>query len=184
MNGSSSASDRPIRVEVADGQGVQRGDHNTQVNSYGGSIVYGGTTESDVRAADMVPTTPIAELDAHALGVAIAALPAGSGSLGSDLGLTPYLERPHDAILRAEISKAALGASLFVLLTGNSTTGKTRALYEGIRTNQIIRGWPLLRPIDGYELNVLLNQERVGPGTALWLNETQRYLFGADGEAA
>ena len=152
--------------------------------SYNGPIYVTESQESDVGIADSVPDTPIIDLDPYALGVAVAAFPAGSRFAGSKLGLTPYLERPHDAVLRDEINKAAAGASVFVLLTGSSTTGKTRALYEAMRGDQEICNWPMLRPIDVRELNALLDQRRVGQGMALWLNETQKYLYGTDGEIA
>ena len=151
--------------------------------SYGPMYVT-DSQKSDAGIADLVPNAPIMDLDPYALGVAVAGLPAGSRFAGSKLGLTPYLERPHDAVLRDEISIAAAGPSVFVLLTGISTTGKTRALYEAIRSNQETCNWPMLRPIDVEELNALLNQGRVGQGMALWLNETQKYLYGTDGEIA
>ncbi|KJY16415.1 hypothetical protein VR46_45250, partial [Streptomyces sp. NRRL S-444] len=47
--------------------------------------------------------------------------------------LTPYLVREHDRQLRHYIAGAAQGGqSVFALLLGESTTGKTRALYEAV----------------------------------------------------
>lgn len=155
-----------------------------QLNNYGGSVSYTGTSSVDARTADLVPSIPTIDVDAYMLGVAIAALPTGSKQKVSNLELTPYIERPHDAVLRGEISRATAGASLFLLLTGDSATGKTRALYEAMRSNQELHAWPLFRPIDACELNALLDQGRVAAGTVLWLNETQKYLYGGDGERA
>jgi hypothetical protein len=148
-------------------------------------IVADGSAEHDARLADLVPAVPVADLDAYALGVHVATLPAGSWHGGETQGMTPYLERAHDIALRAEIGRAfAGGGSLLVLLAGDSTTGKTRALYEALRGHEEVRRWPMLRPADASELNSLIREQRIAPGTVLWLNETQKYLYGADGEKA
>jgi hypothetical protein len=137
----------------------------------------------DASLADLVPTTPVADLDPHDLGIHAATLPAGSRLSGQALGLTPYFERAHDAALRAEIRRAAAGdPSVLALLVGDSTTGKTRALYEALNGHEEVRRWPLLRPADAEELRALLSEKRITPGTVLWLNETQRYLYGVNGE--
>ena len=97
--------------------------------------------------------------------------------------LTPYLRRHHDNELRAVLRGAAGGGpSAFALLVGGSSTGKTRALYETLR--EVIPDWPLLCPADADELLDLLLKDRFRARTVLWLNETQRYLYGASGERA
>ena len=77
---------------------------------------------------------------------------------------------------------AAGGPSVFAVLAGGSCTGKTRALYQGLR--EVVPNWPLLRPFDADELVELLQEGRFRAGTVLWLNETQRHLYAASGERA
>ncbi|MFF3584734.1 hypothetical protein, partial [Streptomyces mirabilis] len=95
--------------------------------------------------------------------------------------LTPYLSRPHDNELRKALAPAlAGGPSILVILTGDSSTGKTRALYEALCDLAPYR--PLLRPRNAVELLELLRSESAVPKTVLWLNEAQRFLNGHDGE--
>lgn len=95
--------------------------------------------------------------------------------------LTAYLSRPHDTELRALITGVRQGgASRLVLLTGESSTGKTRALYQALA--DLAPDAQLLRPVDAGDLLGLLERGQVGPGCVLWLNEAQRFLYGADGE--
>ncbi|AVV46694.1 hypothetical protein C6376_40500 [Streptomyces sp. P3] len=97
--------------------------------------------------------------------------------------LTPYLARTHDADLRAALEPAlAGGPSVLVMLTGDSSTGKTRALYEALLA--LAPNQPLLRPATAEDLLDLLRSDRITSGTVLWLNESQRFLFGDDGERA
>ncbi|MFD9132832.1 hypothetical protein ACFVZA_10415 [Streptomyces bottropensis] len=96
--------------------------------------------------------------------------------------LTPYLVREHDRRLRQALAATASGGpSVFALLVGNSTTGKTRALYEAIVDQ--MPDHTLLHPADADDLQHLLAADAVTPGTVLWLNETQRYLQGEAGDA-
>jgi hypothetical protein len=142
-----------------------------------------GATGRNASLADLVPAVPVANLDPHDLGVHVATLPSGSRHGGQALGLTPYFERAHDAALRAEIGRAAAGGlSVLALLVGDSTTGKTRALYEALNGHEEVRRWPMLRPADAEELRALLSEERITPGMVLWLNETQKFLYGVNGE--
>ena len=136
--------------------------------------------------SDRIPCDPITQLDVHALGVHVATMPSGSAIEARNVGLTPYLERAHDVVLREHIARTATpgGTSVFVLLVGDSTTGKSRALYEVLKGNEQVRQWPVLRPADAHELNALLDEQRVNSKTILWLNETQKYLYGAAGEKA
>ena len=130
-----------------------------------------------------VPDTPISSLAAYDLGVHPAVLSEGHDA--DRLGLTPYLRRSHDTELDSGIMQAAAGGrSIFTVLVGQSATGKTRALFEALNRESAVRDWPLFRPADAGELAALLTQQRIGPRTALWLNETQRYLFGESGPEA
>ena len=130
-----------------------------------------------------VPDTPISSLDAYDLGVHPAVLPEEHDA--DRPGLTPYLRRSHDTKLDNDIMQAAAGGrSIFAVLVGQSTTGKTRALFEALNREPAVRDWPLFRPADDGELAALLTQQRIGPRTALWLNETQQYLFPESGPEA
>ncbi|MCC8250491.1 hypothetical protein [Saccharothrix luteola] len=92
--------------------------------------------------------------------------------------LPTYLPREHDRAL-AEMLTAKRTA--MVVLTGESSTGKTRALYEAIAAE--LGTWPLLYPRTAEDLLHLL-ANGVEPGTVLWLNETQNHLLDTHGERA
>ena len=97
--------------------------------------------------------------------------------------LTPYLKRDHDNQLRALLHQATTGGpSVFAVLSGDSCTGKTRALYEALL--EVVPDCPLVRPTNADELLELLQEGRFRAGTVLWLNEAQYYLDGNSGERA
>jgi hypothetical protein len=140
----------------------------------------------------VVPTTeeagaaqvPVSGRDAHALGVqrARSSVPAVASQR---LGLTPYLSRGHDRELRDRIDETASGGpSMLAVLIGDSTIGKTRALYEALLCHEVVRQWPLLAPVDADQLSALLDGQNIVPGMVLWLDEIQKYLFGAAGAGA
>lgn len=91
--------------------------------------------------------------------------------------LTPYYTRPHDRELERLLGPAVHGVeSCFVVLTGDSSTGKTRALFEALlRLAPHRRLW---RPTHAAALAGLLRDGLVVPGGVLWLNEAQRFLHG------
>ncbi|MFK0202114.1 hypothetical protein ACIQW3_31410, partial [Streptomyces lavendulae] len=129
----------------------------------------------------------VREADPTALGVHRAAavrphrVSAEEHRRGSRL-LTPYLIREHDHLLRNHLAVAAQGGpSVFTLLLGESTTGKTRALYEAVLEQA--PDHTLLHPLDAEDLQQLLADGALLPGTVLWLNETQRYLQGEAGSS-
>ena len=126
----------------------------------------------------------VRQCDPFDLGVHRALPPTGPvPSAGGPEPLTPYLQRDHDEELRAALRRAATGGlSVFAVLAGDSCTGKTRALYETLL--EVIPDWPLLLPADADELLLLLQQDRFRARTVLWLNETQRHLYGTSGEQA
>ena len=125
----------------------------------------------------------VRECDPFDLGVHHA-LPTGTVSLAEGPeSLTTYLQRDHDKELRAALRRAATGGPyVFAVLAGGSCTGKTRALYQGLR--EVVPDRPLLRPCNADELVELLQEGRFRPGTVLWLNETQHYMYAASGERA
>ena len=88
--------------------------------------------------------------------------PAPSPADGPD-SLTPYLKRDHDNELNAALHRAAAGGpSVFAVLAGGSCTGKTRALYQGLR--EVVPNWPLLRPFGADELLSCSRRAGSGPG--------------------
>ncbi|MDH6544223.1 hypothetical protein [Streptomyces sp. SPB4] len=109
--------------------------------------------------------------------------PAGMPGPAEAAFLTPYLVRPHDHELDRLLTPALDGSvSAFVVLTGDSSTGKTRALYEALL--RLVPARPLWRPTNAAALADLLNTGRLTPGAVLWLNEAQRFLYGERSEEA
>ncbi|QES44545.1 hypothetical protein DEJ49_29295 [Streptomyces venezuelae] len=68
------------------------------------------------------------------------------------------------------------------MLTGDSSTGKTRALYEAVVA--VAPGRRLLRPVTARALLDLIAAGEVGDGCVLWLNEVQRVLLDREGDDA
>lgn len=90
--------------------------------------------------------------------------------------LPVYVERAHDAMLRAAVAKAGAGSSRLVTLVGESSTGKTRACWEVLRA--LPAGWRLWHPIDPTRPEAALAElARLAPRTVVWLNEAQHYLL-------
>ncbi|MFF2789894.1 tetratricopeptide repeat protein [Streptomyces sp. NPDC058049] len=113
---------------------------------------------------------PIGELDPHALEVHHAIANDGA------TGLPAYVEREHDARLRAIVAEVVEGSSRLVMLVGTSSTGKTRACWEAVQ--RLPAGWRLWHPIDPERPQAALaDLARVGPRTVVWLNEAQHYLL-------
>ncbi|MFF4590482.1 hypothetical protein [Streptomyces sp. NPDC001388] len=127
---------------------------------------------------------PVTAFTATSLEVHGAPLPGSSSDdEGANGPLTPYLFREHDVRLHEALARALEGSTpRLLVLTGESTTGKTRALYEALI--EIAPDRPLHRPATAADLLLLLDTGQVGSGSVLWLNEAQRFFFGADGEAA
>ncbi len=97
----------------------------------------------------------------------------------TDLPYLPaYLPRGHDAALAAWLTPPSTGMAV---LTGGSSTGKTRALYEAVAAH--LPTWPLVYPRTAEDLLRVL-AAGIEPGTVLWLNETQNHLTGTHGEQA
>ncbi|WP_067821437.1 helix-turn-helix domain-containing protein [Actinomadura kijaniata] len=107
--------------------------------------------------------------------------------LAAPAALPAYLARPHDGQLRDLLGRAARGepGPRLVVLTGESTVGKTRALWEAIHT--VLPTWRLWAPADDTELIETLGSPALqaapssapAGGIVLWLNELQRHLDGA-----
>ncbi|WP_280470584.1 ATP-binding protein [Nocardia farcinica] len=87
-----------------------------------------------------------------------------------------YVRRAHDDRLGEVVAQAAAGTSGIAVLLGDSSTGKTRALWEALAPLRARGGWRLWVP-SRYRPEELSEQlGRVGPRTVVWLNETQRYF--------
>jgi transcriptional regulator with XRE-family HTH domain len=92
--------------------------------------------------------------------------------------LPPYIQRDHDEKL-AEVARAARdGRSGIALLIGGSSTGKTRACWETLKTLDPPNGsWRLWHPLSPTPAAAALRDlPLIAPGTVIWLNEAQRYL--------
>ncbi|MFI0470401.1 hypothetical protein ACH347_40590 [Saccharopolyspora sp. 5N102] len=126
------------------------------------------------------PPRPVTEWDPFDLDVhrAIEAPPAEEALPE----LPPYLRRAHDDELDAELREP--DRSRMVVLTGGSSTGKTRALYEAIIDHEVLRSWELHHPRTADELVGRLSSGQVEPRSVLWLNETQNFLTGPGGAEA
>ncbi|WP_182906835.1 hypothetical protein [Microbispora sp. H13382] len=101
-------------------------------------------------------------------------------AIGRELEELPaYIPRSHDETLAQVIRDVRAGASRLVVLVGDSATGKTRALWEAVRT--LPEPWRLWHPIEPSRPAAVLTELRsIGPYTVVWLNETQHYLLTAD----
>ncbi|WP_412775469.1 hypothetical protein [Streptomyces mirabilis] len=130
---------------------------------------------------------PITEWNPHDLEVHPAAAPPpgeGGGPPASSArqqraasALPAYVRRPHDTQLSDLVAAtAADGRSRMAVLVGSSSTGKTRACWEGVQP-LAEAGWRLWHPFDPTRAEAALaDLARVGPRTVVWLNETQHYL--------
>jgi hypothetical protein len=172
------------QVEVSGSQGVLVGDGGTQVNNYNyfarGNHTgqqAGGTT---ARAAGrlLIEVTNPFDLEVHR------PLKAKGPLNGADL-LPAYVERNHDRLLAQMVRAAAeQGKSGIAVLTGGSSTGKTRACWEALGLlRERAEPWRLCHPISPSRPKAVLEElSRIGPQTVVWLNEAQFYLL-ADGGA-
>ncbi|UGT59132.1 hypothetical protein [Nocardia asteroides] len=92
-------------------------------------------------------------------------------------GLPPYVRRAHDVTVAGVVEQALGGASAMVVLLGDSSTGKTRALWQALEPLRAGGGWRLWHP-SPYRPEELSEQlGRLGSRTVVWLNETQRYFL-------
>lgn len=97
-------------------------------------------------------------------------------STSSQPVLTPYIPRDHDDALR-QVVATALERSVMAVLVGGSSTGKTRACWEAIRT--LPREWRVWHPVNPTRPDALLaalQNDLIAPQTVIWLNEAQYYL--------
>lgn len=127
-------------------------------------------------------TRIVRSVDPLILGVHEARSPEATPGVRST-SLTPYLPRAHDRWLAEALGPTVHGGpSVLAVLTGESTVGKTRTMYEAVLA--LAPDWPLHAPADAEELTGLLDAGEIVAGSVLWLNEAQRHLAGPGGEAA
>ncbi|MDQ0763890.1 helix-turn-helix domain-containing protein [Streptomyces canus] len=126
--------------------------------------------------ADQIPGRPISEWSALELGVHRAAAPIGTGE-NEESELPPYIPRSHDELLADAVRDAAAGRSQMLVVTGNSTTGKTRACWEAIQSLSQ-QGWRLWHPFNPTPAEAAMDGiARVEPRTVVWLDDVERYLL-------
>ncbi|MFE5894883.1 hypothetical protein ACFQ6E_38990 [Streptomyces sp. NPDC056462] len=127
------------------------------------------------------PGRPIQDWDPHVLEVHPAGLarsPSGSGT-PARRALPGYVPREHDAVLAEAVRDVAAGRSRIVVLVGSSSTGKTRACWEAVRS-LAEEEWRLWHPYDPTRAESALDDlHRVRPRTVVWLNEAQHYFGNA-----
>ncbi|MEU7529765.1 hypothetical protein AB0A74_28835 [Saccharothrix sp. NPDC042600] len=131
-----------------------------QAGSITGGVHFGALGRPAPTARVIAEWHPF-DLDVHP------AITVGAGRLPD---LPPYVRRAHDDEVDA-LSGARRSA--MVVLTGESSTGKTRALYEAVLRH--FADWPVVYPRTAEDLLVLL-ERGVPARTVLWLNETQNHL--------
>jgi hypothetical protein len=145
---------------VAGNSGVQVGEHNFQVNYFGGSSPAVPLAQRLARVRDLG--------DPLVLGVH-RALSARAG----DEEIPPFVERDL-----ARALGELLDVSRFVLVTGESTAGKTRLAYEAMRSR--LPGHMLIWPGSKSELPEALALALDHRQSVVWLDDLEWYL-GADG---
>ncbi|MET9438997.1 alpha/beta fold hydrolase [Streptomyces sp. NPDC006551] len=144
--------------------GALPGDHSSIVRPDSHQHRSYAALKHALEEAKAPPTETLQTLTAEMLEVHTSALP--SRSPDSIEALTPYLARGHDAALRQVLTPALdNGPSVLAVLTGESSTGKTRALYEALRDLAPTR--PLLRPATAEDLLDLIEGRQIRSGTVV-----------------
>ena len=87
--------------------------------------------------------------------------------------LPRYVLRAHDKRLE-QIIAAAQRVNQLVVVEGDSSTGKTRALWEAVI--QLPDDWRLWQPADAHALRDGLVARLVTAQTVVWLDDLQNYL--------
>lgn len=92
-----------------------------------------------------------------------------------DPRLPAYFERDEGARFRSWLSNAeSVGG--FALIVGESSTGKTRFLFESVRES--LPDWRLLDPANSEAVAILAQSTVSIPKLVIWLDELQEYLEG------
>ncbi|MFG2353593.1 hypothetical protein [Streptomyces sp. NPDC048521] len=90
-----------------------------------------------------------------------------------------YVPRAHDEELARIAARTASGTSASLLLVGEPSTGKTRALWEALTSVPEVRAdWTIWEPAkSGTHAQLMADLERVGPRTVVWLDDTRERLL-------
>jgi TPR repeat protein len=163
------------RPEVPEPQFGARGHGGDIVLSRNNAYMPDAEPEQVVQAP-RAQVASLAELNPIDLGVHMAINPSNKRLPA----LTTYVPRKHDRQLRTLLDGS--DRSLMVIAVGESSTGKTRAVYEAVLASPTLASWPVMTFSEPAELFRLLVQG-VPARTILWLDETQTYLDGAEGRA-
>ncbi|MGW8378050.1 hypothetical protein [Streptomyces sp. ODS28] len=144
-----------------------------------GVALRGDPPGSDSRSASSPRTKLIRELDpADALRLEVhPSFEVDRGSAGITV-LPPYITRTVsiDGELRRQVAQAADGSRL-VMVIGGSSTGKTRACWEAVRSE--LPNWRIVHPLAPNRPVALLRaleSDVLCPRTVLWLNDANMYL--------
>src|SRR5215472_14974384 len=138
----------------------------------GAQFVSLGCPPTEFPRPDTWPTVQ----DTSALGLGVhRARPKGEGTNES---VPPYVTRDFDDELRVRLRRSAVDGGI-VLLTGDSTSGKSRAAFEAIKAE--MPGQKIFSPPHGADLRRLPDSLASRPGKyVLWLDDLEGYL-GRDG---
>ncbi|MET8312402.1 hypothetical protein [Micromonospora sp. NPDC005173] len=118
---------------------------------------------------------PVADCPQEQVGVHPA---AASGT--HHQGQPPYGTREHDNLLRAQVRQAAVAGGM-VVVVGGSSTGKSRSLFEAVRSE--LADWRILLPDDAEAVRSASAQ--ISARTVVWLDDTPAVRFlGPDGLTA
>ncbi|MFF5634349.1 hypothetical protein [Streptomyces sp. NPDC012825] len=122
------------------------------------------------------PGKPLSELDPYALEVHQSITIAEDKNAPA---LPTYVVRDHDRQVRERVDRTLSDQSVIITLVGESSTGKTRTLWEAIQ--HLPSNWRLWQALDSAPHGDLaVELEKIGPYTVVWLNEAQRFLLTAD----
>ncbi|GAA3227862.1 hypothetical protein GCM10020256_39530 [Streptomyces thermocoprophilus] len=84
-----------------------------------------------------------------------------------------YIRREHDELLRLKVELAMRGESAQAMLSGESSTGKTRACWEAIQS--LPDNWRLWAPLSADQ--ALEELPLVAPHTVIWLDEAHTFFM-------
>lgn len=125
----------------------------------------------------LVPLRLVRECDPILLGVhrpirvdSDSALPA----------LPLFIERDHDRQLRYNLTN--LQQNQMIVLTGASSTGKTRSAWEAILA--CLPDWTLIRPATTDDVIQIADNIQIPARSVIWLDEAQTYFYGPAGTEA
>lgn len=114
-------------------------------------------------------TQTLASFDPFELGVH---RPIVVDSSDAEPALPPYAERLHDRQLRELLTDVT--QSLMVVLTGGSSTGKTRTAWEAVTT--CLSDWQFYAPRNPEDFGRLVEQRTEQSRIVVWLDEAQEFL--------